>query len=405
MEAMTHVREHTHCRVCQSAQLETYLDLGHQPLANAFRTPGDTSAELTAPLVLARCLHCGLSQLRHVVDRDVLYRHYLYESGHSAGWRKHCEDLAGEIAEFKLRGSVVYDIASNDGTLVDALERHGMNALGIDPAENLNARIKAYWSTDLIKDWGRGCADAIVAQNVFGHVDDVSDFFAAIKFALDEDGTAIIECPHVIPMIESCAFDTVYHEHLSYWSLTPLSRLAGQVGLAVVDVEMFPEIHGGTCRYYLRHIDQPLPEEGTRRVLAMLDWEEDTLTPGYYADFGRMVRFTAQRLSRVLAEHAPVYAYGASAKSTVLLNAVREFDGEWCPSSIAGVFDDTPGKWGKRIPGIGLPILAPIDDMSQVGALLITAPNWKDGILAKAEARGFNGTAISPWHGVRVETA
>lgn len=401
-ESVTHVREHTHCRVCGSAQLETYLDLGVQPLANAFRKPEDTSPELTAPLVLARCLDCGLSQLRHVVDRDVLYRHYLYESGHSEGWKQHCAELAEEVA-VSAPGGMVCDIACNDWTLLKACRSFGLRAIGVDPAENFAPDIIGYWGTGLVeRNFGAPVFDVIFAQNVLGHVDDVHDFLKGISLALSPSGTAIIECPHIIPLLENGAFDTVYHEHLSYWSLSPLSAAAGRAGLAVFDVKRLPDLHGGTCRYYLSH-DLGLP--CSKNVRALREQEAATLTTNAYADFGRIVKHTLGRLSRVLKEHAPVYAYGASAKSTVLLNALKAHDPEWCSCNITAVFDDTPGKQGMWTPGLGLPILAPFDDMSQVGALLITAPNWAPQILENARARGFNGTVILPWHGVQVEAA
>lgn len=405
---MTHVREHTHCRVCGSQHLETYLDLGVQPLANAFRKPEDTSPELTAPLVLARCLDCGLSQLRHVVDRDVLYRHYLYESGHSEGWKLHCADLAAEVRQLTSGDDIVCDVACNDATFLKMC--HGMDipCYGVEPALNLNTGmipvIRDYWSSTLASNLARypGRPNVIVAQNVLGHVDEPMDFLRGIAEALAEGGVAIIECPHIIPLLENGAFDTIYHEHLSYWSLKPLVSAARQAGLAVIDVKMFPELHGGTCRYYLSHA---LGLPSSKDVQSMREQEAATLTPGAYTDFGRIVKHTLGRLSRVLKEYAPVYAYGASAKSTVLLNALKAADPEWCSCNITAVFDDTPGKQGMWTPGLGLPILAPFDNMSQVGALLITAQNWKDQILEKARARGFNGTVITPWLGVQVEAA
>lgn len=407
MESVSHVREHTHCRVCQSARLETYLDLGVQPLANAFRKPEDPTPELTAPLVLARCLDCGLSQLKHVVDRDVLYRHYLYASGHSAGWWQHCRDLADEIAALQ-RDAVVCDIAANDGTFLKICRNRGLSGYGVDPALDINSgsvpMIRDYWHLGLAVEcrFFPGPVDVVVAQNVLGHVDDVQDFLSGIATVLKESGVAIIECPHLIPLLENGAFDTVYHEHLSYWSLSPLITAAGLAGLAVFDVKMFPDLHGGTCRYYLSH-DLGLP--CSENVWALREREAATLTPGAYADFGRIVKHTLGRLSRVLREHAPIYAYGASAKSTVLLNALKAADPEWCSCNITAVFDDTPGKQGMWTPGLGLPILAPFDDMSQVGALLITAENWAPQILEKVRARGFTGTVIRPWHGVTVEAA
>lgn len=409
MEPVSHVREHTHCRVCQSERLETYLDLGVQPLANAFRASDDPATEIRAPLVLARCLDCGLSQLRHVVDRDILYRNYLYESGHSAGWREHCEALAGEIAQNRPR-AMVCDIACNDGTLLDTCQRNGLGTIGVDPAQNLSPtlspRLIGYWGTEFVsKYFAAPVFDVIVAQNVIGHVDDVGDFLRATKAALKPDGVAIIECPHVIPLLEATAFDTVYHEHLSYWSLESLWVAASYAGLQVIYVTPLPNMHGGSFRYYLTHEDVPPAPACEERLEQMLKWERRVLTETAYSDFGREVKYTLGRLARVLNESAPVIAYGASAKSTVLLNALAQQVPEWCPCTITTVFDETPGKVGLTTPGLGLPITAPPADMSGIPTLLITAPNWKDSILATATARGFTGTVITPWHGVQTEAA
>jgi SAM-dependent methyltransferase len=412
------VREQTQCRVCNSERLETYLDLGVQPLANAFRKPDDTSPEMTAPLQLARCLDCGLSQLHHVVSPEVLYRNYLYESGHSEGWKQHCAELADEIKELlsicpRNVGPLVCDIACNDGVLLRCCHEQGLYGYGVEPARNLSTGaipvVREFWTHALAKQMVEfpGKSVIIVAQNVLGHVDDVLDFLRGIATALMPNGMAIIECPHIHPLLTAGAFDTVYHEHLSYWSLGPLMQATQRAGLRVVNVQMFPNLHGGTCRYYLRHAegypvaDHYPPDVIPERVQQMLDWEDRTLTPGSYADFGRVVKHTLERLNWILCKEHGVTAYGASAKSTVLLNALAPA----ARQRVNFIFDDTPQKQGLLTPGSGIEICAPPEDFSAIDSLLITAPNWATQIKEKVEARGFTGQYILPWYGVTVEDA
>ena len=408
---MSHFREHTRCRACGSDRLDVYLDLGAQPLANAFlRRDQLTEPEFTAPLQLARCLQCDLSQLTHVVDPDLLYRHYHYESGHAAGWHDHCAALAEETRAMAGPRKLVYDLACNDGVLLRACQDVGCHVVGVDPALNLRTGpvpvVREFWTEDLAKrcaDWP-GTPDIVVAQNVLGHVDDVLDFLKGIAWALRVGGTAIIECPHILPLLERTAFDTVYHEHLSYWSLGPLQRLAARAHLTVVRVRRFPDLHGGTVRYYLRPaLPSARPDASVEGLLA----DETALTPERYQAFTGCVQTTTARLRQILAEYGAsqaLYAYGASAKSTVLLNAVDP-EHFLATASIRAIFDDTPGKQGLFAPGTSLPVVAPPEDFSKVSALLVTAPNWYRELREKVIARGFRGTFLVPWQGVLVESA
>lgn len=406
------VREHTHCRACGHDQLDVYLDLGRQPLANAFRQRhAMTDEEFRAPLHLARCLVCGLSQLKHVVDPDLLYRNYHYASGHAAGWREHCAVLAEEIRAVAGPHKLVYDLACNDGVLLRECQAVGLRVVGVDPALNLRTGpvpvIREFWTEDLAKrcaDWP-GEPDVIVAQNVIGHVDQVLDFLKGIAWALRMGGTAIIECPHILPLLTQGAFDTIYHEHLTYWSLGALQRVAAKANLTVTRVSRFPDLHGGTVRYYLRHagLSSTQVDASVDGLLA----DETELSPARYEAFAGYVHATTAKLRDLLFEYGTgqtMYAYGASAKSTVLLNATDP-ERFLAPASIRAIFDETPHKQGTFAPGTGIAVVPPPDDFSDISALLITAPNWATELKAKAIARGFRGTFITPWAGVTVETA
>lgn len=411
------IRDHTHCRACGESGLVVYLDLGEQPLANAFLTKEQLAEpEFTAPLSIARCPRCGLSQLTRVVDPEYIFRDYAYASGHAQGWRDHCAGLAMEIRRLfphKLPDQfpLLCDIACNDGTLLQVCRDHGIRGYGVDPALNLNTGmipvIRDFWGVDLAYhclDFP-GRPDVIVAQNVLGHVDDVHDFLTGIAVALAHGGVAIIECPHIHSLLMAGAFDTIYHEHLSYWSLTALIAAANRADLRVVQVQMFPAIHGGTCRYYLRHARE---YENARPdgIRAMLDWERRTLTAWLYRSFAERVTLDMRRLHELLqaGDVFRTYAFGASAKSTVLLNTFRR-RATHPASLIQAIFDDTPAKHGKFTPGVHLSVRPVPNDMSLIDTLVIGSANWADELKAKAELRGFRGRYIIPWHSVTVEQA
>lgn len=413
----TLIRDHTHCRACGEMGLVVYLDLGEQPLANAFLTKEQLSEpEFTAPLSIARCPRCGLSQLTRVVDPEYIFRDYAYASGHAQGWRDHCAGLAIEIRHLFNKAStsprispLICDIACNDGTFLQVCEGHGLRGYGVDPALNLDTGtipvIRDFWSTDLAMKCATypGRPDVIVAQNVLGHVDDVHDFLTGIAIALAPGGVAIIECPHIHALLMAGAFDTIYHEHLSYWSLTALMAAAFRADLRIVQAQMFPAIHGGTCRYYLRHAREY--ENGRPDgIRQMLDWERRTLTPWLYQSFADRVALDMAKLGSLLrqGDWKKTFAFGASAKSTVLLNTLKAHGLE--PAErICGIFDDTPAKQGKFTPGVHLPVLPVPADMSHIDTLLIGAANWAAELQAKAEMRGFGGRYIIPWHSVTVE--
>lgn len=419
MTADALIRDHTHCRACGETGLVVYLDLGEQPLANAFLTKEQLSEpEFTAPLSIARCPRCGLSQLTRVVDPEYIFRDYAYASGHAQGWRDHCAGLAREIRErAKLAVEkpalnwrpLVCDIACNDGTFLQVCQDHGLHGYGVDPAINLDTGtipvIRDFWSTELAMKCADypGRPDVIVAQNVLGHVDDVHDFLTGIAVALAPGGVAIIECPHIHALLMAGAFDTIYHEHLSYWSLTALMAAANRADLRIVQAQMFPAIHGGTCRYYLRHARE---HENSRPdgIRQMLDWERRTLTPWLYQSFADRVQLDLAKLNGLLrqGDWDRTYAFGASAKSTVLLNTFKA-QGHDPKERIYAIFDDTPAKQGKYTPGVHLLVLPVPADMSQIDTLLIGAANWADELMAKAELRGFRGRHIIPWHGITVE--
>lgn len=387
----------SNCRICGSPDLEPYLDLGLMPLANAIRDPGDTSEEFRAPLAVVLCPRCSLSQLTAVVPAPRLFSHYVYRSEISGTWRSHCERFAREArAEAGLEdGALVVDIGSNDGTLLAAFHRDGFRAVGVDPAANLAPIARTKGVEAVTAFWGRAAAARLVAEhgrpslitatNVVAHVDDLDDFVGGVCDALAERGRFVLEVPYIGDFLEKSEFDTIYHEHLSYFLLRPLLELARRHGLRAAYARRIP-IHGGGLRLYLERGEQA--REEVQSVRAILAFEQDAGVHGIrpYKVFARQVR-SIQRdlretLQRLAAGGRMVAGFGASAKGATLLNSIGA-----TPREIAYIVDDTPDKQGKLAPGTRIPIVS-FDALStrRPDDLVILAWNFVEEILERTES-------------------
>lgn len=362
-----------------------YLHLGMQPLANAFRDPATSlSDELRVPLVLQACPGCRLSQLTHTVPKETLYTTYAYSSGINVGWHTHCEQLA---LAFGRSGAFVIDIAANDGTLVRKFAALGCDTVGVEPSQSFDGynKITGWWSTGLVQKLALAeRADVVVAQNVLGHVDNVHDFMDAIQLALAPDGVAVIEVPWVCELLERTAFDTVYHEHLSYWSLTALVTLAQYYKLTVTHVDRL-DVHGGSIRVQLRKSGRASDE-----VTAMLVHEQHTLRrPAYLAFSARATRLMAA-INTTLHEAGDYVAYGAAAKATVLLNTL---DVRALP---AAIYDDTPAKQGRCVPGTRIPVEASPPWRFVQQPIAVLPWNWAPEIIARLRDAGCRAPIFVP---------
>ena len=374
------VTEHTTCRVCQHQTLMPYLDLGMQPLANALIGSEDKEPPLRAPLAIQACPECGLSQLTVVVDPNILYRDYPYTSGVNPAWKAHCQALADELL---LEGKFVLEVASNDGTFLKTCASRAARVLGVEPASNFQGGYpcrEAFWGADIAADPAIiGQVDYLVAQNVLGHVHDVHDFMEGVALALSPTGRAIIEVPYLLDLLKHTAFDTIYHEHLSYWTVGALRHLAAAHGLKVNGVMRLRKVHGGSIRAHFSR------DRYTSVSTFRLHCQEErrTLTTDTYHAFANRVRITIERIDAEM----PTHGYGAAAKATVLLNLLTNRPGV--------VFDDNAGKWGKRIPGTETIVGDPVG-MKDCDALAILAWNWADVLMERARARGFTGRFFIP---------
>ncbi len=393
------------CRICGGTKLEPYLDLGTMPLVNNLVDDPRTTSEPKFPLVVLFCHGCGLSQLSVVVAPEVMFSNYVYRSSISKTFANHCAQLAQTAQrEFGLgAGDLVVDLASNDGCALREFLPFGVRPLGVDPARNLAAMATAEGIPTIARFWSRELAEEIVtdhghakimtAMNVFAHVHDLRSFIQGVARVLAEDGTFIVEVPYLVDLLKDNIFDTVYHEHLSYYLLNPLIGFCASEGLHVNRADRI-DIHGGTLRLYIQR--HPAPHASLQ---SLLQGERE----GGYLSFDRYREFSkcAEKIKRDLvatvrslhAEGKSVAAFGASAKGSIMLN--------YCGlgrSDILYTVDDTPEKQGKYMAGTHIPIVSrKILEIQRPDYLLVLAWNFFKEVQAKtAEFREQGGKYLLP---------
>jgi len=364
--------EVTRCRACHSHNLHSLVDLGLRTLPNKLCDTAEESLNLPKyPLEVLKCTMCHMIQLSSVVEPSEMFTNYPYRSGMSKTYKKHCQKLAEKLDDrhvFTGKNDLVVDIAGNDGTLLDVFHNTiGVRVVNIEPAGNLadiSERqeipvISQYWgpeaATELLAMHGR--PKVITATNVLAHVDDLDEFFSSCHTVMGEESILIIEVPYAVDMIERNEFDTIYHEHLSYFLLYPLLGVAKRNNMRINDVESL-SIHGGTMRLYISRIDSIYPTE--KSVKELLDTEvscgwHDNNSSGYTL-WPEMI-YKEQCSIENQVSHANkngqrVMAFAASAKGAMMLQAA-----DINCTSIQCIIDDTPEKVGKFMPGTGIPII------------------------------------------------
>jgi SAM-dependent methyltransferase len=392
------------CLSCRATGLREILSLGAQPLANGLLAAEQLAApEMRYPLDLAFCPGCALVQITEVVAPERLFREYVYFSSYSETMLAHARDLVAEVfdRERVRADSLVVEVASNDGYLLQYYKARGVRVLGIEPALNIARVAEQDRGIPTIADFfGRElarrlaaegtAADVIHAHNVLAHVPDPNGFAAGLRMLLAPRGTAVIEVPYVRDMIDGNEFDTIYHEHLGYFSLAALETLFERHGLAVKDVVRVA-IHGGSLRLRIDHAG----EVSTSPSLDALRAEElaaGVTTYGFYEGFARRVETLKASLLDVLLglkkEGRRIGAYGAAAKGATLLNSTG-IDSRL----LDFVVDRSPHKQGHFMPGSRLPIVGPerlLEDPPDV--VLILPWNIADEIVGQqAEYRRRGG--------------
>ena len=397
------------CRLCGSPLTETFADLGLSPLANSYVAPERVSQkENFYPLHVFVCSQCLLVQLDQFEEPEKIFSDYLYFSSFSDSWLAHCRAYAeGMVSRLGLNpGSQVVEVASNDGYLLQYFVATGIPVLGVEPAANVaqTAIAKgvptevAFFGSETAKRLhDRGvAADLIVANNVLAHVPALTDFVDGLRILLAPGGTITIECPHLLRLVAQNQFDTIYHEHFSYFSLLVLEKVFATQRLRIVDVEEL-STHGGSLRVYVRHAaseDQPSP--------AVFDLLARERNAGFdqletYQRFGaQVVQTKCDVLSFFVGAHnagKTVVGYGAPAKGNTLLN--------YCgigPELMPFTVDRSPHKQGLYLPGTRIPIRAPEDLVAaQPDYVFILPWNLRSEIMDQmAVVKSWGGRFVVP---------
>jgi SAM-dependent methyltransferase len=398
------------CRLCGSSKLSTFLDLGMSPLCQTAPSKEDLArGEVYYPLHVFVCEKCFLVQLDVFESPENIFGHYLYFSSYSDSWLKHCEDYCEKMTKkLALNGqSFVVEVASNDGYLLQYFMTQGVPVLGVEPAKNVAKvasekgipTVAEFFGTKLAKELAvqRGGADLVLGNNVLAQVPDLNDFVEGLKILLKPEGVLTLEFPHLLRLMENNEFDTIYHEHFSYFSFYTTMRILEAHGLRVFDVEELGT-HGGSIRVYACRA-----EASSHKVLPNVERliedekraDMDSVT-GYQA-FASQVRQTKFALMDFLLKAAregkSVAGYGAPGKSATLLH--------YCgigKDLIQYTVDRSPHKQGRFLPGSRIPIYHPDRIRETKPDFVIILPwNLKDEIIKQLEfVREWGGRFVVP---------
>ncbi len=385
------------CRGCKSVRLFSFLDYGNVPLAGDFLLPDQVGREKLYPMDLVVCLDCSLVQIANVIDATDIFDDYRYLSSITHTLMSHFKEYARTLSDriLESKDELVVEFGCNDGVLLSPLKELGVRAVGVDAAENVVrvARDRGFevehgfFGLDLAKQIGHrhGNASVITASNVFAHIDNLDDVMLGVDQLLTDSGSLIVEVHYLVDLIEKCQFDTVYHEHLCYYSLHALTKLFNRFDFTITDVERLP-MHGGAIRVRTQRASHVggRSSETVDRLLAM----EGSLGVGselLYRRFGAEVlelrdsifQFVNERSSR---GHS-ISAYGAAGRATTLLNFCK-IDQD----ILSYVVDESPSRIGRVVPGVRIPIVPrsyfadhPTDDC------LLTAWNYRQEIVNKEQ--------------------
>jgi len=358
------------CRFCNSLLLHSLADLGETPLANAFVAPENLShPDPVYPLHVRVCENCFLAQVDTAIPAQEIFSDYAYFSSYAASWVEHARRYAQEmIARFSLNGaSKVIEVASNDGYLLRHFAQAGIPVLGVEPAANVAAAAQsldipteiAFFGAETARDLkSRGhMADLMTANNVLAHVPDINDFVTGLGIVLKPEGVLTAEFPHLLRLMEESQFDTIYHEHYSYFSLASLERILAAHKLRAFDVEQL-STHGGSLRVYICHAAASYAASAalqdlrnTERAAGM---ERMETYQGFAARAVKVKAALLDFLENARRQGKKVAAYGAAAKGNTLLNFCGVTRGD-----IDFAVDRNPHKQGRYLPGSRIPVLAP----------------------------------------------
>lgn len=385
------------CRICSSENLQIILDLGIQPPANSLIDENQLSdTEVKFPLRLFWCNDCFLVQLLDIVNKEYLFKHYLYMTSASKPILTHFSKYALDVFEEFLKEKInplVIEIGSNDGSLLSEFKKLGSSILGIEPASNLAkfandsgiTTLNEFFSSNVARNISESKkASVVVANNVIGHVENLHDLMNGISILIGNEGLFIFEVPYLVDLIKNLEFDTIYHEHLSYFSILPLMKLMDIYDLEIFDIQK-QSVHGGTLRFFVSKKNNFKIHDSVKKFVN-LEYEFGLDNIERYKEFSKQVQDLKYEIINFLKnlkkDKKLLFGYGASAKGNVLLN--------YCnidTDILDYIIDTTPLKQGKFTPGMHIPIL-PTEKISETGendVALLLAWNYEAKILEKEQ--------------------
>jgi len=400
------VKKVVNCRICNSKDLIDVLDLGKQPIPNGFLSEKDLKKkEKRYPLAVVFCKNCSLMQLKYLINPEVMFKNYLYIPSASKTRVEYFKKMAEQVIEVgKLKeGDLVVDVGSNDGSLLICFRNLGMKILGIDPAENL-ATVAAlngvytevgYFDSQFAKKVVKKYrnAKAITATNVIAHIQNLHEVLKGGDILLDDKGIFVMHFPYSMDLIRDNLFDTIYHEHLSYFSIKSLLKLAEESNLEIFDIKK-SDLDGGSLRVFWKKKTYKGLKVNTKEIEKLLKEEErfGLHTTRAYKEFAERVKRlkedSLRELKKIKAKNKSIVGYGAAAKANVLLNYVG-IDNKL----VDYVVDSTPYKQGLFAPGSHIPIF-PEDKIYETNPdyVLIFAWNFSKEIMGKN--KGYKGKFI-----------
>jgi len=365
------------CRFCSKNKFKLIIDLGKQPLAGTF-IDKKTDKEKFYPLRIYQCSNCGLVQRRDAIPRNELFQSFLSSVSMKDHFQLYAEEMRNNFLE---KGNFVVEIGSNDGVLLKPLKDMGMKVLGIEPipyiaklaVEKGVPTLEHFFSEKLAKKINDK-ADMILANNVFAHIDDMDDTMKGIKYLLKEDGYFIFEVQFLVDTIEKNQYDTIYHEHFNYYSISSLASFLKKYGFEIVEVKRI-STHSGSVRVYAKKFTM-------KNFAQKVEESKDQLF--------HLLKFYQKNKVKVI-------GYGAAGRANTLLN--------YCnidSSLIEYIVDESPLRYGKFTPGTHIPVRKPSEEDIKAGVVVILAWNYKDQIMKKLEDLGYTGIYVIPLPEVKV---
>ena len=391
------------CRTCLSPELSEVLDLGLHPLANSLHSEESVESELQIPLILIRCSNCTTVQLSVNVDPKLMFQNYLWVTGTTETARNHCKQLANEIlSRSSVPNPVALEIGSNDGTLVYELSKAGASwVVGVDPASNLQPEtsagvsfVEGFFTKSLGEELSSSgtTADIVVARNVLSHVPDLNDVMLGIQSIASPDAIVVIEFHEVSGILRELHYESIYHEHTFYHSIKSIQAALSQINFTIFDVTKSPISGGSFVVYASRRSRDP-----SRELSEALAQEEQS---GIYQEqawvkFANKSRENLEQLRHIFRSEkgSRWVAFGASARSSTLLNSIGE------SASVLGcLIDNNPLKQGKKSPGLNLPIVSPeVGITADVEKVFVCAFNFEGEIIEHLRSEcGWTGEVILP---------